>query len=115
VFRKVASNAMISRFFERTVTDPDLFSYGFATFDTEVCTRVWGAAGDRNSALKATALGPPVINLNATLVTSHSDKEQALGTYKGGYGFATSIASVDYWTRKVLAALLRASAGTDIK
>jgi hypothetical protein len=44
-------------------------------------------------------------------VTSHSDKEHVAGTYKGGYGFAPFIASVDYGagngTGEILAALLR--------
>ncbi|MFM9432834.1 hypothetical protein ACFDR8_003753 [Arthrobacter sp. MP_2.3] len=69
------------------------------------------SAGDRNPALKATALEPLVIDLDATLVTSHSDKEQAVGTYKGGYGFAPFIASVDYGagngTGEIPAAVMR--------
>lgn len=54
VFGNVASNATISRFFERTVTNPDLFSYGFATLAQELRSRAWEAAGDRNPGLKAT-------------------------------------------------------------
>ncbi|WP_026533336.1 IS1380 family transposase, partial [Arthrobacter sp. H41] len=111
VFGKVASNATISRFFERTVTSPEVFSYGFSTLTRELRTRVWASAGDRSPAVKATALDPLIIDLDATLVTSHSDKEQAVGTYKGGYGFAPFIASVDYGagngTGEVLTALLR--------
>ena len=111
VFGKVASNSTVSRFFERTVTNPDLFSYGFATLTRELRSRAWEAAQDRNPALKATAREPLTIDLDATLVTSHSDKEQAVGTYKGGYGFAPFIASVDYGTGngggEILAALLR--------
>lgn len=111
VFGKVASNATVSRFFERTVTNPDLFSYGFATLTRELRSRAWEAAQDRNPALKATVHEPLTIDLDATLVTSHSDKEQAVGTYKGGYGFAPFIASVDYGTGngggEILAALLR--------
>jgi hypothetical protein len=111
VFGKVASNATISRFFERTVTNPDLFSYGFATLTRELRSRVWEAARERNPALRATAREPLTIDLDATLVTSHSDKEMAVGTYKGGYGFAPFIASVDYGTGngggEILAALLR--------
>lgn len=110
-FGKVASNATVSRFFERTAPNPDLFSYGFSTLTRELRSRVWESAGDRNPALKATALEPPIIDLDATLVTSHCDKEQALGTYKGGYGLAPFIASVDYGagngTGEVLAAVMR--------
>jgi len=110
-FGNVASNATISRFFERTVTNPDVFSYGFATLTRELRSRAWKAAGDRNPALKATALDPLIVDLDATLVTSHSDKDQAVGTYKGGYGFAPFIASVDYGagngTGEILAAVMR--------
>lgn len=98
VFGKVASNATISRFFERTVVNPDLFAYGWETMSRQLRSRVWAAAGDRNPALRATALEPLILDLDATLVTSHSDKEQAVGTYKGGYGFAPFVASIDYGT-----------------
>ncbi|RNL56404.1 IS1380 family transposase, partial [Arthrobacter oryzae] len=111
VFGKVASNATISRFFERTVTNPDVFTYGFATLTRELRSRAWEAAADRNPALMATALDPLIVDLDATLVTSHSDKEQAVGTYKGGYGFAPFIASVDYGAGsgggEILAAVMR--------
>jgi len=51
VFGKIASNATISRFFERTVTNPDLFSYGFSTLTRELRSRAWEAAQERNPAL----------------------------------------------------------------
>ncbi|MFM9432145.1 hypothetical protein ACFDR8_003061 [Arthrobacter sp. MP_2.3] len=111
VFGNVTSNATISRFFERTVTNPDVFSYGFSTLTRELRSRAWEAGGDRNPALKATALDPLIVDLDATLVTSHSDKDHAVGTYKGGYGFAPFIASVDYGagngTGEILAAVMR--------
>lgn len=69
------------------------------------------AAGDRSPALAATAKDPLIIDLDATPVTSHSDKENVAGTYKGGYGFAPFIASVDYGggngSGEILAAVLR--------
>ncbi len=86
VFGQLPSNATVSRFFERTVTNPELFGYGFETLTRELRTRAWDAAGNRNPALTATALGPLIIDVDATLVTSHSDKERVAGTYKGGYG-----------------------------
>jgi hypothetical protein len=74
-------------------------------------TRAWDAAGDRNPELAATAADPLIIDLDATLVGSHSDKENVAGTYKGGYGFAPFIASVDYGggngSGEILAAVLR--------
>jgi DDE family transposase len=35
------------------------------------------------------------VDLDATLVTAHSDKEQAAGNYKGGYGFQPILAFLD--------------------
>lgn len=111
VFGQLPSNATVSRFFERTVVNPELFSYGFETLTRELRTRAWNTAGNRNPALTATAADPLIIDLDATLVTSRSDKENVAGTYKGGYGFAPFIASVDYGTGngsgEILAAVLR--------
>lgn len=111
VFGQVASNATISRFFERTVGNPGLFAYGFSTMTRELRSRVWEVARGRNLVLRATAWDPQIIDLDATLVTSHIDKERAVGAYKGGYGFAPFIASIDYGagngTGEILAALMR--------
>ena len=46
------------------------------------------------------------IDIDATLVTSHSEKEGAAGTYKGGYGFHPILAYCDE-TGEALAAILR--------
>ncbi|MEZ2392224.1 IS1380 family transposase [bacterium RCC_150] len=118
LFGPVPSNATVSRFFERTVANPELFSHGFETLTRELRARAWDAAGNRNPAARATAADPLVLDLDATLVTSHSDKENVAGTYKGGYGFAPFIASVDYGTSngtgEILATLLRpGSAGAN--
>lgn len=45
-----------------------------------------------------------VIDIDATLVSAHSDKEHAAGNYKGGFGFFPLAASLG---REVLAAKLR--------
>ncbi len=46
------------------------------------------------------------IDIDATLVTSHSEKEGAAGTFKGGYGFHPLMAYCDE-TGEALAAILR--------
>lgn len=111
LFGQLPSNATVSRFFERTVANPELFSYGFETLTRELRTRAWDTAGSRNPGLSATAADPLIIDINATLVTPHSDKENVAGTYKGGYGFAPFIASVDYGAGhgcgEILACVLR--------
>ena len=47
------------------------------------------------------------IDVDATLITAHSEKQQAAGNYKGGYGFHPLQAYADE-TREALAGLLRA-------
>jgi hypothetical protein len=46
------------------------------------------------------------IDLDATLITAHSEKDQAAGTFKGGYGFAPMLAYGDQ-TGEALAGELR--------
>jgi hypothetical protein len=47
-----------------------------------------------------------VIDIDATLITSHSDKDGAAGTFRGGFGFHPLLAYLDE-TREALAAVLR--------
>lgn len=41
-FGQLPSNATVSRFFGRAVTNPELFGYGFETLTREMRTRAWG-------------------------------------------------------------------------
>lgn len=111
VFGPVASNATVSRFFDRAADAPEVFTHGYETLSRAMRSRVWDACGERNPAMNATASDPLIIDLDATLVRSHSDKENAVGDYKGGYGFAPFIATADYGpaegTGEILAAVLR--------
>ncbi len=47
-----------------------------------------------------------VLDLDATLITSHSDKQGAAGNYKGGFGFHPLLCSLDR-SQEALAAILR--------
>ena len=47
-----------------------------------------------------------VLDLDATLISSHSDKQHAAGNYKGGYGFHPLLCYLDE-TEEALAAILR--------
>lgn len=96
VFGKVASNATVSRFFDRAAAKPDAFAHGAQTLTRALRTMVWDATGERSPAARATAADPVIIDLDVTLVSSHSDKESVAGDYKGGYGFAPFTASIDY-------------------
>ncbi len=48
--------------------------------------RVWGLAGENAPEHQADAQAPLVVDVDATLVTAHSDKEHARPTFKRGYG-----------------------------
>jgi hypothetical protein len=49
--------------------------------------------------------GPLIIDIDATLIGSHSEKESAAGNYKGGFGFHPLLAYLD--SGEPLAAILR--------
>lgn len=110
-FGAVASNATVSRFFDRAAANPAGFTHGCETLSRMLRTMVWEATGERNPATRATAADPVILDIDATLVASHSDKESVAGDYKGGYGFSPFIASIDYGpadgTGEILAAVLR--------
>ena len=130
LFGPVASNATVSRFVERTAEAPEAFTLGFAAVTKALRSRIWEAAGKRNPATLATDLDPlvhgllferflnperismPDIDLDATLVDAHSEKEWATGHYKRGFGHSPFVASLDYsrgnGTGEVLVAELRA-------
>ncbi len=52
-------------------------------------------ARERAWALGARPEGSLVIDIDATLVVAHSDKDGAAGTYKGGFGFHPLLAYLD--------------------
>ncbi|PQZ86552.1 IS1380 family transposase [Arthrobacter sp. MYb222] len=111
LFGPVASDATVSRFMHRVKEQPEAFGYGFATMTRTLRSKVWTAAGPRNPAQHATANNPLIIDIDASLVHVHSDKEHSAGTYKGGYGFSPMIAMAGYGkpngTGEVLAVHLR--------
>ena len=71
-----------------------------------------GALGDAHARARARVwelVGAPerlTIDLDATLITAHSEKDGAAGTFKGGYGFAPMLAYGDE-TGEALAGELR--------
>ena len=111
LFGHVASDATVSRFMTRVKEQPEAFAYGFATMARALRAKAWAAAGPRNPGRLATPANPLVIDIDASLVHVHSDKENSAGTYKGGYGFSPMIAMADYGkangTGEVLAVQLR--------
>src|SRR5664280_3058678 len=72
--------------------------------------QAWRLVGEHAPDYGSDAKQPLVIDLDATLVTAHSDKEHAAPTFKRGYGFHPLTAFVDHGpagTGEHLAILLR--------
>ena len=96
LFGAVASDSTAFRVIDRIATEPGLLD---AVREAHARARehFWRLHG-----------GPErlTIDVDATLVTAHSEKEQAAGNYKGGYGFFPLLAYTDQ-TREALGGMLR--------
>ncbi len=96
LFGSVASDSTAFRVIDRIAAEPALLE-ALRTARAHARERAW-AQGARPAEI--------VIDLDATLVTSHSDKEGAAGTFKGGYGFHPMLTYLDE-AREPLAGTLR--------
>ncbi len=96
LFGPVASDSTAYRVIERIAREPELLE-ALRVGRAVARERAW-QAGVRPAEI--------VIDLDATLVTAHSEKEGAAGTYKGGFGFHPLLAYLDE-SREPLAGMLR--------
>jgi hypothetical protein len=104
LFGKVASDSTAFRVIDRVASEPGMLD-ALRAAHAKARERFWELSG---------APERLTIDVDATLITAHSEKEQAAGNYKGGYGFHPLAVYVDE-TREALAAILRpgnASANT---
>jgi hypothetical protein len=106
VWGRVASPATVWRALDE-ITPAALTRIGKAR--ARARRRVWGLLGDGvpASATAGAGLGDTVVlDVDATLVTAHSEKEQAAANFKGGFGFHPLGVWCDN-TRELLAIRLR--------
>src|SRR5919201_31506 len=96
LFGAVASDATAFRVIDEIAGDPALLA-ALRDARAQARARAW-EAGARPQRL--------IINIDATLIGAHSDKDGAAGTFKGGFGFHPLLAYLDE-TREALAAVLR--------
>jgi hypothetical protein len=96
LFGPVASDSTAFRVVDRIASEPALLD-ALRAAHARARERFWKLHG---------APERLTIDVDATLITAHSEKENAAGTYKGGYGFHPLQAYADE-TREALAALLR--------
>jgi hypothetical protein len=96
LFGDVASDATAFRVIDAIAADPALLG-ALRAARARARENAWnaGAAPERI-----------VIDIDATLITAHSEKEGAAGTFRGGFGFHPLLAYLDQ-TREALAGVLR--------
>lgn len=110
VFGPVASDPTISRLLAVLASDADGAERAIAAARRAARRTAWELAGDHAPGSRATPAVPLVIDLDATLVTAHSEKEQAAPTFKKGFGFHPLLAFADHGSAgggEMLACLLR--------
>jgi hypothetical protein len=96
LFGSVASDSTAFRVIDRIASEPGLLE-ALRSAHARARERFWKRRG---------APERLTIDVDATLITAHSEKEKATGNYKGGYGFHPLHAYADE-TREALGALLR--------
>ena len=110
VYGKVASDPTISRLISLLAADAPTALKAINDARAEARARAWLLAGEQAPDHAASVEQPLVVDVDATLVTAHSDKEHAKPTFKKGYGFHPLCAFVDHGqegTGEPLAILLR--------
>jgi len=110
VYGPVASDPTVSRTIDALAGDAPRALAAINTARAAARARVWKLAGEHAPDHQADAQAPLVVDVDATLVTAHSDKEHARPTFKRGYGHHPLWAFADHGgdgTGEPLAVLLR--------
>ncbi|WP_330178977.1 IS1380 family transposase [Nocardia sp. NBC_01503] len=96
VFGPVASGPTVSRLITLLAGDAPKALSAIDSARARARATAWSLAGERAPDHDIDADHPLVIDLDATLVTAHSDKEHAAPTFKRGYGFHPLCAFIDH-------------------
>jgi hypothetical protein len=110
VYGLVASDPTVSRTIARLAHDAPAALAAIAAARASARATAWRLAGRQAPDHQVTAHQPLIIDVDATLVTAHSDKEGAAPTFKRGFGHHPLCAFVDHGpegTGEPLAMLLR--------
>ena len=87
VFGPVASDPTVSRTIDALAADSSRVLAAIDAARAAARARVWRLAGEHAPDHDTDADRPLIVDVDATLVTAHSDKEQAAATFKRGFGF----------------------------
>ena len=96
VFGDVASTPTISRMLTTLAQDTPAVMAAISTARQGARERAWALSGDHSPAAGASAKNPLVVDLDATLINVHSEKEQAAPTFKRGFGYHPICAFLDH-------------------
>lgn len=96
VYGLVASDPTISRMITTLAAGIDAVEDAISSARQAGRETAWDLAGEHAPDHAACAVDLLVIDLDATLVTAHSEKEQAAPTFKKGYGFHPLLAFADH-------------------
>ncbi|MFD6856854.1 IS1380 family transposase [Rhodococcus sp. NPDC060090] len=110
LFGAVASDPTVSRLIGVLAADAETALAAIGRARATARAHGWTAAGSSAPDHAIDEQTPLVIDIDATLVTAHSDKEHAAPTFKRGYGFHPLCAFVDHGehgTGEPVAMLLR--------
>lgn len=111
VFGPVASDPTVSRTIDALAADAPAALRAIHAARAAARARVWALAGKRSPSAAISAAQPLIIDVDATLVTAHSEKEAARPTFKKGFGFHPLWAFADHGpdgSGEPLAVMLRA-------
>jgi hypothetical protein len=96
VFGSVASDPTVSRLVDTLAADAAKTLAAVDAARAVTRARVWSLAGEHAPNHATSADDPTIVDLDATLLTAHSEKEQAAPTFKRGFGFHPLLAFVDH-------------------
>jgi Transposase DDE domain group 1 len=96
IFGSVASDPTVSRLFATLAGDVDAAVAEIRRARARARAAVWARRRPLAGTPGKGAGGQVIVDIDATLVTAHSDKEGAEPTFKRGYGFAPMCAFVDH-------------------
>ena len=98
IYGRVGSDPTISRLVALLAKDAPAALPAINTARAQARRQAWALAGAHAPDHGRNASDPLIIDVDATLVTAHSDKENAKPTFKRGYGFHPLCAFVDHGT-----------------
>ncbi len=111
VYGLVASDPTVSRTVDALAADAPAALKAIGAARAAARAQVWKLAGEHAPDSGVDAATPLIVDVDATLVTSHSEKESAAPTFKRGYGHHPLCSFVDHGTQgsgEPLAVMLRA-------